>query len=166
MFRQDLDKFIDGQPLQSCSMEFQLEVARLFMIPLAERSIEAKHSLVKMSLFRSGLKGSPLQISFSNRLPELRRRLADRPQDIQPLLCSFDDARNRKLAVQQLNLQDHPLLQHVRGDSDRNLSHVLRRVLYRVDVESQHYSFAKAIAEHQHKTAVAVRQAESAMRGA
>ena len=56
-------------------MEFRLLVARLFQIPVTERSIEAKHALVRMALYDYGLKGSTVNNSFSSRLLELRNRL-------------------------------------------------------------------------------------------
>ncbi len=60
----DLQKFIDGASLSELSADFQWQVAALFFVPVTERSIEAKHALVKMALFDAGLKGSTVKISL------------------------------------------------------------------------------------------------------
>ena len=93
-WRDELDKFIAGDSLQNCCRPFQLLIARLLMVPIVERSIEAKHALAKIALQSSHMHGSAVRMSLSNRLPEFARQLQQNPSLFNTLLdCLLDECR-------------------------------------------------------------------------
>ena len=133
VYRLDLDAFISGTPMNQLSHGFRRLVAAMLFLPIVERSIEAKHALVKMALYDAGMKGSTLRISFSNRLPQLRAQLERSPGMFKELLECFQRARNHKRVPYFFGLEHHPAFHGLRRKHNSFATKLLRLVLYRAD---------------------------------
>ena len=146
--KEDLQKFIHGTSLRSLSQDFQIQVSKLLFVPVTERSIERKHSLVQGALHRSGLKGSTVRVSFANRLPELQKALEERPQLFDTLISCFERARVHSRLPMELGLEGHPLLESLPLRNSSDYTRILRAVLYRADLESQSWCLVQQQSEH------------------
>ena len=145
---EDLQRFIHGVPLKTLTKEFQLEVAKLLFVPVTERSIERKHSLVRGALHRSGLKGSTVRVSFANRLPELQQKLEEKPNLFETLIACFERARTHSRLPAELGLEGHPLLESLPLKNSSDYTKILRAVLYRADVHSHSVSLVQQQSQH------------------
>ncbi len=166
LFWTDLQDFINGAPLSRLSAGFQRQVATLLLVPVTERSVEAKHALVKMALFDSGLKGSTVKISFANRLPELRARIQREPEVVQRLLHWFAQARHHARVAPRLGREHHPLLVGLHRAHPTKYTATLRAVIYRADAWSQSISFIAQHQENQRLRGAASREEVRAVVGA
>ena len=106
------------------------------MISIMERSIEAKHALVKMALYDAGLKGSTVKIYFANRLPEMRAAILREPRVLEEVLECFQEVRNHSLAPGKFGLEFHPLFLELHNKHHSKFTKPLCAVLYRADVWS------------------------------
>lgn len=146
--RADLDRFVDGIALADLSDQFRAAVAKLFFIPVAERSIEAKHSLAKMALYCSRLKGSTVNVSLSNRLPILRNVFQDDPDMFADFIKAFEYCRNHAACPITFGLEGHPAVRACVGQHHTRVTHVLRAVIYRSDLWSPTHSVRPAELHH------------------
>jgi hypothetical protein len=146
--RADLDQFIDGTPLSNLSDRFRSTVAKLFFIPVAERSIEAKHSLAKMALHSTRLKCSTVNISLSNRLPILKNMFLEEPELFRDFLEVFQEARNHASASVTFRVENHPAVRDCVGKHHTKMSSAMRAILYRADFWSPTHSVSAAEKRH------------------
>ena len=139
--RVDFDRFIDGAEFGELGEPCRLLVGKFFFIPVAERSIEAKHSLAKMALCSSRLKGSTVNISLSNRLPMLKDYLLANPKLFPEFLDCFQEARNHVSAVRCFGMQEHPVILDLVGQHHTKFTKALRALNYRADILEPHVFF-------------------------
>ena len=164
IYRKDLEAFIEGTPLAQLSFGFRLVVAKLFFILIVERSIEARHALVQMALYDSGLKGSTVNISFSNRLPEWRLRLQQDPSLMEKLVRAFEEARQHSAVPALLGLEMHPIFHDCVRAHHTRYTKALRAVLYRADMWSPVQSYTEQQKDHERSRSAAEQAAEDIMK--
>ena len=82
------------------------------LMPITERCIEMRHSLVKMAL---GVKKKthPVRVSLANRLPELNARLQATPSILPSLSLHLDSLRNCRKIASVFGFRAHPALQRL-----------------------------------------------------
>ena len=108
--------------------------------PIIERTIEAKHAIVKRSL--RGLQ-SPVAASLGNRLPEIQRLLVTTPSALFELATHVDAFRNPLHIANDFRLGDHPSVADREWDAQFwALDPIVRDLFYRCNPEVQHNSMA------------------------
>ena len=151
-FAQDLENMANGISVQDTSLETRLEIAKLALIPVAETSIEAKHSLAtkRRSKTRGGL---PVQESLANRRHLLLRPLA-RERDMtqkpfmEEILRLWDQVRTLKAVPKLLGLSAHPAFADSELRRGSSMYKLVTEVLYRTDLESQYRDFSQQQEQH------------------
>ena len=96
-FRRYLERFVDGESLDSMPRWFRRRVARFRFLIVVETTIEVKHS--KVTAARKCHYIGPTRVSLVNRLPLLERWLLRGHVDILDILSNFTRARKLRNAV-------------------------------------------------------------------
>ena len=110
--RGELDKFAAGAPLCALSPEFQRKRCELKFVPIVERIIEGKHSLVKRALPGKNKKHSAVTVSLaSGRLLEFQRHVIVNPEVYVRVADCVDRVRNSRQQITAFRLADHPAVQ-------------------------------------------------------
>ena len=145
--REELDHWIQGASLLTCP-RLQVEIAKLGLIPVCERIIEARGSQVSHSL---GAARGPVRASLSLRLPELKwstRMSTRQPSEehgeddqLKSYVLAWQRARCIERAAHDIHLAAHPEVAPVlarAGHMCRTaLFSLLGKVLYHCDLTSQ-----------------------------
>ena len=113
------------------------EVDKLVFIPVVERSIEAKHALIKRKSgkhFRTGR-----FVSLTLRIPDVKEDIRRDMKFFTDLVSAFELTRNAKTAAALLGIDMHPSLVVARrlSASQDVLFSLLNRIVYRGDFESK-----------------------------
>ena len=122
-----------------------LEVAKLRMIPVVERSIEAKHAIAHLKgVFR---RVSPAYVSLHLKMPVLERGIKRKAALLDEVVAAFSSARKVRKLSGHLGLDRHPTLGPMIADRSTP-SHLLWKetacVIYSMDPESKFAVFDKA----------------------
>jgi len=131
-FREELDKFLSGQPRSSCSETFQQTLAGWRFIPVSETTIEGKHARVSL---QSMGQLSPARVSLSNRLQLVEDRLR-RGLDVLPRIAHlFGQARHPRRLPDVLGFPDHPRLLSVVARHPSYWIKPLCEIIYRCSLD-------------------------------
>ena len=110
LLRDEVVRLAEGTPFLDLSKNFIRRVAALKFVPIVERPIEGKHSLVKRGL-RAGKKTarSPVLVSLSaGRLLEFQTLIADSPMLLQVIAEHVSVVRIPHDMARVLGLTNHP----------------------------------------------------------
>ena len=162
--RQELDRWLTGAPMQDCA-RLQREVAKLRLIPVCERIIEARGSQVSHAL---GSSKGPVRASLSLRLPELKQKLHSAGHGINNFVLAWERARHIKQAAEELHLSAHPELSALLAEADAlhttAVYPVLGKVLYHCDLTSQYGAhLQEAVQEHNYFSKLRAEQAKAVL---
>ena len=102
----EMESFARGASLSTCPL-LKVQLQRLRMVPIVERSIEAKHSLAKQRL-SSNSRPSPATVSMALRYPEISHDIAKTKRFSSALTKSFDRHRAVPAMLQFSGLLHHP----------------------------------------------------------
>ena len=116
--------------------ELQTEAARLALIPVTERCIEARHADAMKAISRRH--SGPLSVSMAIRLREIEKHV-HRDMNYSKLLCEqVSNTKHIHKIPKLLGLQSHPWITGLPPKCQRSfLVSVLTRVIYRCDLPSQ-----------------------------
>ena len=132
--RRHVMDFVAGEPM---SDELRTEVDKLTFIPVVERSIEAKHSIIKCrtaNRLRSGR-----NVSLALRVPDIREDFRRDAGCMERLVDAFREVRSPSAAAQILGIAGHPdIVVALRlKKKPAFLTAALNRIFYRADFESK-----------------------------
>jgi hypothetical protein len=141
LLRAQVLAFAEGGPM---GRELFAEVAKLRFIPVVERSIEAKHSLITRRVqknFRTGR-----VVSLILRVPDLKETMRRDNDFILRFAEIFTKVRNPKQAASLLGISSHPsLMVASRAKAKSNVIFgLLNRIIYHCDHTSRFEDFALA----------------------
>lgn len=123
----------EGQLRESLAHGVLQTIAGFRFIPIAETTIEEKHSRLALQLKRHGVK--PVRVSLSNRQPLLELIILCEPDTLQILATHFSQARRIVHLPDLLGVEGHPELVNV-PQRQCKMSSALGKVLYRSDLSS------------------------------
>ena len=142
-FRLCLDRFISGEARCTLPAEFVNVVASCRFVPVAETTIEAKHSKVAKIKEKLG----PARVSLCNRMGEIEKLLDSSKEAFAAFVQLFDQARQSSRLAGLLNISGHPdLLQKCRRSF--KLTKIMS-IVYRVDVHALYTSMAHHTKQHE-----------------
>lgn len=149
-FGSDLVLFVRaGRKRASLSMGFRYEVAIWRFAFCNETTAEEKHARVTLEKAHRNL--SEVRVSLANRLPMLEKCLVLGVFSFDALVADFESCRNLVAAARMFSFDRHQkvddILQNPSQRSRHLLRDVLKKVLYRSDLEHLYHSvkpFAKA----------------------
>ena len=134
-FREGLELFVSGHPRWLCGDAFTVEISIFRFYPVAETTIEAKHSRATLEGRRHSI--SAVRISLSNRLGMMQRMLERDPTCIADLVDHFEVARSMLSIGPALGLEGHPCLLSARKKS-WSLKVMLTKVIYMCDMQARY----------------------------
>ena len=136
------------------------EVAKLSFMPVVERSIEAKHSLISRRVQKNWRSGRI--VSLTLRVPDIKAAIAADANFLQELTDAFALTRDPVKASHQLGIQEHPALVQACFDSKHKNQRtgILNRIVYRCDLESKYEAHGQARVDHEQRTKKRARLAE------
>ena len=140
LLRAHSEEFIRGKPLQDVP-DLEVAFARLSMIVVTERSIEAKHAVgKKASIHACNMTES--YYSLGLRMEEIRHHLkSDRLFLAELAECLQLTRRGGAAILDVLHLSSHPAARDFRvqhGDGAVISAGLARKIVYRCDIETQH----------------------------
>lgn len=144
--RDQLEHFANSDDAELWDLnELALEAGKLCLIPVVERSIEAKHSLANIKgVYR---RITPPYISLFLRMPGWERGVKRRAADLTDTIAMFDRTRkSRRLAV-ELGIDRHPTLRPLlrdHGTRSTTLWSETAAVMYSEDAASKYATFDRA----------------------
>ena len=144
-FRPMIQAFAEGQPMPAA---LHTETSKLGFIPVAERSIEAKHSLITRRVQKNWRTGRV--VSLTLRIPDIKAELKADAIFLHDLVQAFALVRDPRKAAHQLGIQNHPDLldaSFARVHKVR-LVGILNKIVYRSDLESKFRRPIAARKEH------------------
>ena len=155
-----LQSFADGEGM---SRELQLEAYKLAFMPVVERSIEAKHSLISRRVQKNWRSGRI--VSLTLRVPEIKAEFAADRSFQQKLVDAFALVRDPMNAARQLGIQEHPDLVHAlfSGFHHARVTGIVNRIVYRCDLESKYASYTEARKKHEQESSKRARLADKQM---
>ena len=158
-----LQSFSEGGPMSDV---LRTEVSKLAFMPVVERSIEAKHSLISRRVQKHWRSGRI--VSLTLRVPDIKAEMARDAAFFQELTQAFALSRDPVKAAQQLGVHEHPALVSACFAHTHKASRVgiLNRIVYRCDLESKFEAHSQARAEHEQVGGKRVRLAQKALQAA
>ena len=140
-----IQSFAAGQPMPAL---LHTEASKLALMPVVERSIEAKHSLISRRVQKNWRSGRV--VSLTLRVPDIKAELKADARFFDELIAAFALARDPRKAAQQLGIQNHPsLLDATFSRLHRNnIVGLVNKIVYRCDLESKFESHLSARQEH------------------
>ena len=153
--------FADGGPMAATLHE---EASKLAFIPVVERSIEAKHSLISRRVQKNWRSGRI--VSLTLRVPDIKAEVAADAEFLHRLTEAFALVRDPRKAAHQLGIQDHPsLLDASFAKMHRNkIVGLLNKIVHRSDLESKFERHRSARVEHEAQAKKRARLAERQIR--
>ena len=160
LLRPMIQEFASGETMH----EFlRSEACKLAFMPVVERSIEAKHSLISRRVQKNWRSGRI--VSLTLRVPDIKAEMAADATYLQTLVEAFAQTRDPMQAARQLGIQEHPDL--VNAVFDRwhhaRVTGIVNRIVYRCDLQSKFESHAAARAGHDRETGKRARLAQREM---
>ena len=127
--------------------ELQVEAAKVALIPVTERCIEAAHAITMKALLHRH--AGPLSVSMAIRLREIEKRM-HKDKNFSQTLCEMATMTKQVHKIpKMLGLQMHPWLVGLPEKCQRSfLVAVLTRVIYRCDLPSQFEDYGSARSFH------------------
>ncbi|CAE7037690.1 unnamed protein product [Symbiodinium sp. CCMP2456] len=140
------------------------EASKLAFIPVVERSIEAKHSLISRRVQKNWRSGRI--VSLTLRVPDIKAEVAADAEFLNRLTEAFGLVRDPRKAAHQLGIQDHPsLLDASFAKMHRNkIVGLVNKIVYRSDLESKFEKHRSARVEHEAQAKKRARLAERQIR--
>ena len=125
----------------------ELETARLRLVPIVERSMEGKHSIIKLrSQHKRMLSGEHTALTL--RLPEAIRRMRVEPDFVKQLTDAFTTCRHPRRMAEAFGLQTHPSIvtfnESLKKHQWDRLYRIISDIMYRTDVATQFKSYNEA----------------------
>ena len=148
--RAAVEAFAKGEPM---SAELSFEVGKLALIPVVERSIEAKHALISRRVQKRHRSGRVLSLIL--RVPDVKESLRRDAGFAAKLVDCFSAARSPYTAAERLGLSCNPAMvvaRRVRMKSNRVFA-ILNRIVYRCDLESKFDDHGASRAQHAREAA-------------
>ena len=155
-----LEAFAEGQPMSDA---LRIEAAKLSFMPVVERSIESKHSLISRRVQKQWRSGRI--VSLTLRVPDIKAEVAADASFLQDLTKAFALTRDPVGAAKQLGIHEHPELMKACFDNTHKASRVgiVNRIVYRCDLESKFETHSAARVQHDQTTRKRARLADQAM---
>jgi len=132
--RTELDQFLGGIPLRELP-NLVLFAVKMMCIPLNERSIEARHRDVALSV-RAAPNNSTTWVSWNLRSPEIWEHLKESPGFLQEFADAACEVREVLRAAIRLGLSDYPIILEEMELKGRIYPKVFGLVLYHCDVST------------------------------
>ena len=159
--RQMVQAFAEGENMSS---ELQREASKLAFMPVVERSIESKHSLISRRVQKHWRSGRI--VSLTLRVPDIKSEMLADASFLQSITQAFSLTRDPVKAAQQLGIHEHPALVDAcfKGMHKARRTGILNRIVYRCDLESKFERYEQARREHEQEKGKRARLAERAMK--
>lgn len=143
--RAELERFARGD----CSLRelpaLHLEAAKMRLIPMVERSIEAKHGLIHIkALYR---KVKPAYVSLQLRMPMWERGVKRCPDHLQETLQNLATTRKARRLANSVGVDRHPDVRIVLDDplaKKSDLYQVVAAAMYGDDPDSKYHKYNHA----------------------
>ena len=137
------------------SPELSKEVAKLKLIPVVERCIEGKHSLITQRVQKHWRSGRVIRLTL--RMLDLRGRMMRTCSYMTSLITVVNELRN-PFSAARLGVVSHPdIVMAARNRDHPRAWTVLNRVLYRCDLGSKYEYLAAQHKFHENKTFMGVK---------
>ena len=160
LLRPMIQEFANGEAMHDF---LRSEACKLAFMPVVERSIEAKHSLISRRVQKNWRSGRI--VSLTLRVPDIKAEIAADATYLQTLVEAFAETRDPMRAARQLGIQEHPDL--VSAVFDRwhhaRVTGIVNRIVYRCDLQSKFESHAAVRAGHDRESGKRARLAQKEM---